>query len=168
MYSYYCHLFTSQVRFSVQYFINDLDESSSLFKDGDCLSTSLLYWLFNPPFIVIAIPLFEWFIYPLFTKRNCFPSTLKRIGVAICVSLAAAAVFLVLDIVGHDIPVTNNSSVAINNNSSNSSGPICMFLTTADHGHKNGLQLSGWLLLLPIILDGIAEMIGNIGGKKIN
>ena len=121
--------------------------------------------MFNPPFIVIAIPLFEWLIYPLFARRNCFPSTLKRIGAAICVSLAAAAIFFILDIVGHHgIIAVNNSSVAIN--SSDTEHPLCMFLTTADDGHENGLQVSGWLLLLPIILDSIAEMIGNIGGKK--
>ena len=118
--------------------------------------------MFNPPFIVIAIPLFEWLIYPLFARRNCFPSTLKRIGAAICVSLAAAAIFFILDIVGHHgIIVVNNSSV-----SSVAERPICMFLTTVDDGHENGLQVSGWLLLLPIILNSIAEMIGNIGGKK--
>ena len=156
-----CHLFTSQVRFSVQYFVNHLDESSSLFGDNDCFSTKFLYWVFNPPFIVIAIPLFEWLIYPLFARRNCFPSTLKRIGAAICVSLAATAIFFILDIVGH-----HGIIVVINSNDTEL--PLCMFLTTADDGHENGLQVSGWLLLLPIILNSIAEMIGNIGGKKKN
>ena len=77
---------------------------------------------------------------------------------AICVSLAAAAIFFILDILGH---VTSEA------NRTGEHYPTCMFLTTVDVGHENGLQLSGWLLLLPIILDSIAEMIGSIGGKKI-
>ena len=45
-----------------------------------------------------------------------------------------------------------------------------MFLTTIDDDDENGfhLNINESVLLLPIIVDGIAEMIGNIGGKKIN
>ena len=62
--------------------------------------------------------------------------------------------------------MVNNSNVAINSNDTSTELPLCMFLTTVDDGHENGLQVSGWLLLLPIILNSIAEMIGNIGGKN--
>ena len=91
---------------------------------------------------------------------------------AICVSLAAAAIFfsLQLDIViKHDVSVTNNSSVAFNNSNVTEcyNCSVCMFLTTVDDDDENRFHLmNGSVPLLPIIVDGIAEMIGNIGGKK--
>ena len=95
---------------------------------------------------------------------------------AICVSLAAAAIFfsLQLDIVinKHDVSVTNNNSVAFNSSNVTEcyNCSVCMFLTTIDDDDENGfhLNINESVLLLPIIVDGIAEMIGNIGGKKIN
>ena len=97
---------------------------------------------------------------------------------AICVSLAAAAIFfsLQLDIVinKHDVSVTNNNSVAFNSNVNSNvtecyNCSVCMFLTTIDDDDdENRFHLNESVLLLPIIVDGIAEMVGNIGGKKIN
>ena len=147
-----------QVHVSTQYFVDHLEKrAGSLFSDT-CFTPQLLYWIFNPPFIIFAIPVFEFLIQPIFARRELFPSTLKRVGVAMCISFVATFMFLILDIVGHAI--TPKSETA---------GPICMFLYTNDRdqssSHNNdGLTLSGWSLVIPILLGTIGEMIGYIGG----
>ena len=137
------------MRIGTHYFVEHLDKTSILF-DGSCLPPQFSYWVFNPPFIVLSIPIFEFLIYPLLSRRGLFPRTLRRIGAAICFTLVALFVFLVIDVVGH----TNNEKA------------VCMFLYESDSSLPK-VKLSGWVVMVPIVLATIAEMMGNIGGKPL-
>ena len=137
------------MQIGTHYFVKHLDKTSILF-DGSCLPPQFSYLVFNPPVIVLSIPIFEFLIYPLISRRGLFPRTLRRIGAAICVTLIALSIFLVLDVVGH----------------SRNEQTVCMFLSEPDSSLTR-LKLSGWVVMVPIVLATIAEMMGNIGGKPL-
>lgn len=109
-----------------------------------------MYWIFNPIFVVIMLPIFEFIVHPILSRRDLLPRTLRRVGVAICITLTAMLVYLVIDVVAHLI--TDQSS--------------CMFNFNSDGSYVK-LNLNGWYILPPLFLLTVAELMGNVGSKSV-
>lgn len=132
-----------QVNISSSIFLNHLDVSTGL-TNSSCYPNDSVYYLFNPPIIVVSLLIFEFLMYPFL--KGYFFSTLKRIGAGVFLTLASLSSFLVMVLFGEYA----------------SGGKVCIFNGINESSFQ--LPVSSWVLLLPIALSTVAEMLGIIGG----
>ena len=98
--------------------------------------------------ILLAVPLHEFVICPLF--ENYIPTSLKKIGIGMLVDIAAVASALIIDLYIHEGPdrTTKDRCILSESNTTNMNS-----------------STSAALIAVPIALDNIAELIVYISGK---
>lgn len=117
-----------------------------------CLTSNDVFWLLNPPIISLSIPLYEFVLYRPLNKY--IPRTLRRVGIAIAITLSAICVILILEVVGNKI--------------SSLTGNRCTYISSSsDIKTTRVLEMSLWWAMIPVVLCTIAEMLGEIGGTLI-
>ena len=94
----------------------------------------------NPLVIVLALPVYELVIYPLFHK-HILPM-MHRVGIGYFLGLIAVMVSMVFSFIGRDSKHT------------------CVFFTSEDI-----INLREWMVLLPILVASFAEMLVYIPSK---
>ena len=128
-------------------FINEISYFVNQFKDGKKGLNNyapFTVWFIGDNIILIAVPLLEFVILPLFPKLEYFLiNSLKGLGIAmICLILSIFSVFLI-DLIGRLIHMNEDH--------------IGCFITW-----KSGdpiVNISYWVLLIPSILAGISDVL---------
>lgn len=128
---------------------NDHLENRYLLKDKDgsrCSLNTLLSDIYEVAPIILGIPLYEFFIYPLLCRLA--PSTLQAMGVGMLMSVASMASFMSIDLSGHYL--AENATCFLTNN-----------LTSDGHSHlpvSSYLPVSGYWLTAPFLLGTLADV----------
>ena len=128
-------------------FINEITSFVNQFKDGNKGlngNAPFTVWFIGDNIILIAVPLLEFVILPLFPKLEYFLiNPLKGLGIAmICLILSILSVFLI-DLIGRSIHMNGDH--------------IGCFITW-----KSGdpiINISYWVLLIPSILAGTSDAL---------
>lgn len=99
--------------------------------------------------ILVAIPLYEFVICPLF--RNYIPTLLKKIGIGILVDLAAVACALSIDIFLHEGP-------------DNTAKDDCIILSVNTTNPNSTVPSA--VIAIPVTLNTISELIVFVSSKS--
>ena len=105
----------------------------------ECPISGTSWWAINVVIIVVLIPLLNQCLYPYL--REYTPSMLKRIGIAYFMIFLTPLILLLYEGIGHHA----------------SGGEHCIFLHNSEK-----LEISSWLLLLPIFTISVGEVFISI------
>lgn len=123
--------------------------------DGQCFPSDNIYWTFNPLTIIIFIPIYQLLLAPYFDRY--IPRTLRRVGIAVMITLLSFVFLLVLEFTG-----------AVRAKSAFHTVEACHSLNHVNSTTSKGiLNINIWFVLFPTILATIAELFGKIAGMYL-